>query len=311
MSLAITSQSSMKTQDANTQVGIPQFNAFDVSVVYQDQFLLKKGGGVITFRDGATEITLFGFGNDKLPEMGAVVKIWGVSKEHGDFRLLSARCSAHGEGILKGSATFIQLIIPADLEGVGIPQFNADANVASEYGLLILKDGGAVLTSNLGATSITIFGFKKDNLPSVGAVMKIWGVSNDHGPYFLPNAKCVSHGTGVLEGSATFLQVIAPTLDEVGIPRYNAFDINVTRDGQSLLGDGQGVITFRFGGTELTAFGFEEGKLPEVGSIVNIWGVSLERGHFSLSSAKCTAHGAGVLKGSATFVQMIVGPATK
>ncbi|WP_375768834.1 hypothetical protein NR798_45355 [Archangium gephyra] len=311
MSLAITSQSSMKTQDANTQVGIPQFNAFDVNVVYQEQLILKNGSGVITFLDGATQIDLFGFGNDKLPEIGAVVKIWGVSKEHGNFRLLSARCSAHGERILKGSATFIQLVVPEELEGVGIPQPNADANVASEFGLLLLKDGGAVLTSNLGATSITVFGFKKDSLPAVGAVMKIWGVSYDQGPYFLPNAKCMSHGTGVLEGSATFLQVIAPSVDEAGIPRYNAFDLNVTRDGQSLLQDGKGVITFLFGGTELTAYGFEEDKLPAIGSIVTIWGVSLERGHFALSSAKCTAHGSGLLKGSATFAQMLVGPTGK
>lgn len=311
MSLAITSQPSMKSQDANTQVGIPQFNAFDVNVVSQGQLLLKKGGGVITFRDGATELTLFGFDKDKLPEIGTLVQIWGVSKEHGDFRLLSARCTSHGGGLLKGSATFLEILVPAESEEVGIPRFNANANVASEFGLLLLQDGGAVLESNLGATSITVFGFKKDELPEVGAVVKIWGVSYEHGPYFLPNAKCMSHGTGELEGSATFLQIIAPILDEAGIPQFNAFDINVTRDGQSLLQDGAGVITFRFGGTQLTAFGFEEDKLPEIGAIVSIWGVSLERGHFSLSSAKCTAHGTEVLKNSATFVQMLVGPTSK
>jgi hypothetical protein len=313
MSLAITHQSSMKNQDGATQIDIPRFNAFDVSVVYQDQLILRKGSGVITFRDGATELTLFGFGNDKLPETGTVVKIWGVSEEYGDFLLPSAKCMSHGEDILKGSATFVQTITPQAREAaVGIPRYNAEASVASEYGLLVLKNTKAVIMFNLGATQITVFGFGEDNLPQTGAVMKIWGVSQDQGPYFLPNAKCVSRGEGLLKGSATFVQVIAPPLDEaVGIPQYNAFDINVTRDGQPLLQDGDGVITFRFGGTELTAFGFEEDKLPKVDSIVSIWGVSLERGHFFLSSAKCTSHGSDVLKGSATFVQMIVGPTSK
>lgn len=310
MSLAVTSQSPMKNQDSATQVGLPRFNAFDVYVVYQDQPILKNGGGVITFREGATEVTLFGFGNDKLPEVGAVVKIWGVSQEHGQFLLPAARCSSRGEGILKGSATFIQVIAPT-LETVGIPRFNAEASVASEYGLLVLKDGGAVIAFNLGATQITVFGFEGDNLPGIGAVMKIWGVSNDQGPYFLPSAKCISHGEGILKGSATFVQLIAPPLEQVGIPRLNAFDVNVTLDGKSLLEDGGGLITFRFGGTELTVFGFGEGTLPEIGSVVSIWGVSLDRGHFFLPNAKCTSHGAGELKNSATFVQMIVGPASK
>jgi hypothetical protein len=84
---------------------------------------------------------------------------------------------------------------------------NAEATVATAYGRLFHKDANAVLTSSPGATQVTVFGFTQGNLPPIGTVVMVWGTSDDHGSYFLPNAKCVSHGDGVLRNFATFVQL--------------------------------------------------------------------------------------------------------
>jgi hypothetical protein len=93
------------------------------------------------------------------------------------------------------------------LEERCLSYLNAEATVAASYGRLFHKDANAVLTSNPGVTQITVFGFTKGNLPPIGTVVMIWGTSDDRGAYFLPDAKCVSHGDGVLRNFATFVQL--------------------------------------------------------------------------------------------------------
>ena len=104
---------------------------------------------------------------------------------------------------------------------------------------------------------------------------------------------------------------LSPRNQAVAIPRPNAIDINIASEfGLIMVDNASGTITFREGATELTVYGIPKEKLPELGTVVKIWGISLEteEGRFFLPNAKCTGHGSGILDGSATFLQLVVPP---
>jgi hypothetical protein len=94
-------------------ITIPRPNAIDITVASEfGLIMLRQASGTITFRDGATEVTVYGFHPDQMPKVGDVVKIAGVALDRGHFFLPSAKCTAHGEGVLASAATFVQLALP-------------------------------------------------------------------------------------------------------------------------------------------------------------------------------------------------------
>lgn len=91
--------------------------------------------------------------------------------------------------------------------------YNAKAHVASESGLLLLRDAGGVLTPfRTGAREITLYGFEPDQLPAVGDVVSIWGSSLELGHFRLSRARCISHDGGPLRNSATFEELLPGSL---------------------------------------------------------------------------------------------------